>query len=195
MRYWYDTEFIERGPERPIDLVSIGIFAEDGREYYAQSIEFDETHANEWVRRNVFPKLNSCPGMSQELVPVMEEKDIHQKYLLAHKPSVPCPWRSRLQIRYEVQRFMDVEKYGEPELWGYYSAYDHVVFCQLFGSMVDLPKGFPMYTRDIKQWQDELGIVDLPEQEVSEHHALADAKWHRHLWQVLQERDILWGEA
>lgn len=31
MRYWLDTEFIEH--DRIIDLVSIGIAAEDGRQY------------------------------------------------------------------------------------------------------------------------------------------------------------------
>ncbi len=39
MRYWYDTEFIEDG--KTIDLISIGIVAEDGRELYLQSVEFD----------------------------------------------------------------------------------------------------------------------------------------------------------
>ena len=33
MRYFYDTEFLEDG--ETIDLISIGIVAEDGREYYA----------------------------------------------------------------------------------------------------------------------------------------------------------------
>lgn len=41
------------------------------------------------------------------------------------------------------------------ELYGYYSAYDHVVFCWLFGLMNDLPKGFPYYTIDLQQMFDE----------------------------------------
>src|SRR5260221_9854917 len=49
----YDTEFIEDGPERPIELISIGIVCEDGREYYAQSCEFNTRSANEWVQMNV----------------------------------------------------------------------------------------------------------------------------------------------
>ena len=55
MKYWLDTEFIDNG--HTIDLISIGIVAEDGREYYAQSIEFDPGNANEWVKENVFPHL------------------------------------------------------------------------------------------------------------------------------------------
>ena len=55
MRYFYDTEFIENGST--IDLVSIGIVAEDGREYYAVSTDADHTKANKWVREHVLDKL------------------------------------------------------------------------------------------------------------------------------------------
>ncbi len=81
--------------------------------------------------------------------------------------------------------------YGKPELWGYYSAYDHVAFCQLFGTMMDLPKGFPMYTRDIKQLCDALGNPRLPEQGKNEHNALADAKWNKLAWVYLLHFDAL----
>ena len=37
MKYFYDTEFLEDG--HTFDLISIGIVAEDGREYYARSEE------------------------------------------------------------------------------------------------------------------------------------------------------------
>lgn len=42
------------------------------------------------------------------------------------------------------------------KFYGYYSAYDHVVLCQLFEKMIDLPKGFPMYTIDLKQELDRI---------------------------------------
>lgn len=45
--------------------------------------------------------------------------------------------------------------YAQPEFYGYYSSYDHVVICCLFGKMIDLPKGFPMHTIDLKQTFDE----------------------------------------
>ena len=41
MKYWMDTEFIER--PYTIDLISIGLVAEDGREFYAESSEIDWT--------------------------------------------------------------------------------------------------------------------------------------------------------
>lgn len=57
MRYFLDTEFIEDG--RTIDLLSIGIVCEDGREFYAEVDQRDVDHekADEWVRTNVISHL------------------------------------------------------------------------------------------------------------------------------------------
>ena len=79
MRYFYDTEFIEDG--RTIELISIGVVAEDGREYYAVSTEFDPERAGSWVRANVLPKL---PPPASQL------------------------WRSRRQIRLDLEEFFGV---------------------------------------------------------------------------------------
>jgi hypothetical protein len=69
-----------------------------------------------------------------------------------------------------------VEFAGEnPEFWGYYADYDWVVLCQLYGTMMQLPNGWPMYCRDVKQEIDRLGIAPL-KQETTEHNALADAR-------------------
>lgn len=148
MRFWFDTEFIEDG--RTIDLLSIGIVGEDGRELY---LEFDVDHrrASQWVKDNV----------------------------IAHLEGVPT---SREQAARIIREFM-----GEkPEIWAYYADYDWVAMCQLFGTMMDLPKGWPTYCRDIKQVCDAMGNPQLPEQGKGEHHALADARWTRDAWKFLQ---------
>jgi len=91
-------------------------------------------------------------------------------------------------IAVEVLRFCDPDVWGEPEFWGYYADYDWVVFCWLFGAMADLPDGFPMYCRDIKQLADALGNPALPNQGETEHNALADARWNRKAWEFLAKR-------
>ena len=151
MKYWLDTEFIEDG--RTIDLISIGIVAADGREFYAQT-ECDLSKASDWVRKNVFPSLQPT-------------------------------FQPRIDVRTEVLAFCDPEQYGPPEFWGYYADYDWVALCQLFGTMMDLPKGWPMYCRDIKQLCDEKGNPKLPAQGKGEHHALADARWNKTAWEFL----------
>ena len=81
--------------------------------------------------------------------------------------------KSREMIRAEILAFA-----GErPEFWAYYADYDWVALCQLYGRMIDLPKGWPMFCRDLKQ---EAGAINLPKQTAGiEHHALRDALWTR----------------
>lgn len=153
MRYFLDTEFIESGPHRPIELISIGIVSEDNREFYAENYECPWNDANDWIKANVFPHLNG-------------------------------PRHTLSQIAELVKKFVGDDK---PEFWGYYADYDWVVFCQLFGAMIDLPKGWPMYCRDIKQLCDSLGNPQLPEQTSTEHNALADAYWNRIAYMFLME--------
>ena len=156
MKYWIDTEFIEDG--KTIDLLSIGIISEAGHEFYAESSDADWTKASPWVKENVLP------------------------YLKQPRECMP-----RSAIAREILAFVEGTR-GEsnPEFWGYYADYDWVVLCQLFGTMMDLPKGWPMYCRDIKQLCDEQGNPPLPEQGKGEHHALADARWNRLAWMSLQ---------
>lgn len=158
MKYFIDTEFIESGPTMPIQLISIGIVCEDGREFYCVSSEFNPDDASNWVHDNVLSKLS--------------EDD---KLL-----SLPL-----YQIGLSIIEFVMRCEPDKPEFWGYYADYDWVIFCQIFGTMMNLPKGFPMYCRDIKQLCDEMGNPKLPEQVQEEHNALADARWNKIAWEFL----------
>lgn len=73
-----------------------------------------------------------------------------------------------------------------PEFWAYYADYDWVALCQLYGRMVDLPNGWPMYCRDVKQLCMDRGNPTLPPKEGTEHHALQDARWAKEAWEALQ---------
>lgn len=95
-------------------------------------------------------------------------------------PWMPVPLK---QIAEQIVRWIDDDP--KPEFWGYYCSYDWVVFCQIFGSMIDLPKGWPMYCRDLKQWADHLGNPKLPEQQTTEHNALNDAQWNKQAYNFL----------
>jgi hypothetical protein len=63
MKYWIDTEFIER--PCTIDLISIGLVAEDHREFYAENNEVDWTLASHWTLQTVRPQLDGA-GMTRE---------------------------------------------------------------------------------------------------------------------------------
>lgn len=55
MRYFIDTEFDDWKPWP--QLISIGIVADDGREYYAEFAEYDRESAKPWVAEHVLPHL------------------------------------------------------------------------------------------------------------------------------------------
>lgn len=55
MRFFYDLEFGDTASV--VSLVSVGVVAEDGREYYAVSSEFDPLAVHPWVADNVLPQL------------------------------------------------------------------------------------------------------------------------------------------
>jgi hypothetical protein len=86
-----------------------------------------------------------------------------------------APRVSRAEIAQDLLAFAG----DAPEFWAYYADYDWVALCQLYGRMIDLPKGWPMFCRDLKQLCVDLGNPKLPSQEDGEHNALADAFWNR----------------
>lgn len=156
MRYFYDTEFIDNG--RTIELISIGVAAEDGREYYAVSTEFDPERAGSWVRRNVLPKLPSPASKS---------------------------WRSRREIRSELEDFFGIDGEEPIELWAWVGAYDHVVLCQLWGAMTALPPPIPRFTRELRQLWEDLGCPRMPARPRDSHDALVDARHNLLRYQVM----------
>jgi hypothetical protein len=159
VKYWFDTEFIER--PGILDLISIGMVAEDGREFYAESSEVDWTHANQWTLKRVRPQLEG-PGMTRE------------------------------HISYAIREFTARDK--QPVFWGYFPAYDWVLFCWLFGSITEMPFHFPQLCMDVKQWAMELGDPELPHQSHARHNALADARWTRDAWRFLADLDAKGAE-
>jgi hypothetical protein len=193
MKFWLDTEFIDDG--KTIELISIGIVSEDGREYYAQSCEFDLDKISEWVQENVLPSLHFCPYQTTidsdfdfkgALKSTLDAHCRGQCTKVSHHYS-DCLWRTRRQIADELQTFCDPQVHGTPEFWGWCSAYDFVALCQLFGTMMDLPAGFPHYMRDLQYLLDERGVEDdkLPPQSENIHNALVDAQYIQQVCELL----------
>jgi len=123
--------------------------------------------------------------------------------------------KTNKQIAKEIKKFTGITFKYTPytpdssniNFYAYYADYDWVVFCQLFGKMNDLPKGFPMYCKDLKQEVDNLYISDgkqkqsnvtdedyrnkfllevgYPKQD-NEHNALSDAIWNKELHKFIK---------
>lgn len=209
---------IAYGKTKPtIDFISIGIVSESCQEYYAISNQFNLKEAwnrddnkdtnfppNYWLRDKVLQPI---------YYELLSKRSIYEKtyfsslsdtfsydcmkYLLKHFG------KSNKQIADEIKELCKpfpatgnssegVTSWHNPEFYGYYSSYDWVVFCWLFGKMKDLPEGFPMYCRDLKQMMDEKGLgkewkqKNCPETHFV-HNALADAKWNLQLYHEINK--------
>lgn len=155
-RYFYDCEFIEDG--RTIELVSIGVVAQDGREYYAVSTDFDPQRASSWVRAKVLCQL---------------------------PPPADAAWKPARVIRDELLAFFTAPR--QPvELWAWLASYDHVLLAQLWGTMPELPTELPKFTREIRQHWELAGRPQVPSARSDRHHALADARLAFVRWQAAQ---------
>lgn len=172
--YAYDAEFLE--DSKTIELISIGFVCEDGREYYAvnRDMPVRRIRKEPWLMANVVPSLPKPYGDWNNHMPRSWLFDYHNHAV-----------KKRDRIATEVRDFLLGGEH-EPELWADYGAYDHVVYAQLFGRMVDLPEGLPMHTNEIQQElrQAPAGFVK-PRQTVGLHNALEDARHNMRILRAL----------
>ena len=163
MRFFYDSEFIEDG--LTIDLVSIGVVDENGREFYAVSTEFNPDKAGPWVREHVLAKL---------------------------PPPANQAWCDRATLRGRLMKFLS--PHGEKvELWAWFAAYDHVALAQLWGDMPALPRALPRFTRELRQRWEDVGKPPLPDPPQDAHDALADARHNLARWRVIEAEGVRLG--
>jgi hypothetical protein len=218
-KIFYDCEFLEGArpkkvlgvnipfmkSEPTIDLISIGMVSEAGDIYYGISNEFDldAAWADQWIKDNVLKIIyDQLRGFEPTPASIFEEAcSYFTKKALAGL--LKEYGKSRKEIRNDVINFVRTAQEfvglkDDAQLYGYYSAYDHVVLCWLFGRMIDLPKGFPMYTTDLKQMFDEIN-AKIPEGNLksypdyprtqNEHDALSDALWNLKLFKFLTKHN------
>lgn len=204
MKFFIDTEFKEYHkqhrvlsfpvgyPTPTIDLISIGIAVQRWPNtkpytYYALNKEchLHEVWADKWLQENV-------------MLPIYQENvsGDARNHIDFTFPTMKSIFQSRGKtkemIANNIVSFVRAcQRNNETpiEFYGYYSDYDWVVFCQLFGTMMDLPVGFPMYCVDLKQIMDEKGLTKEWKREYcpesDEHNALSDALWNAKLFNLM----------
>lgn len=156
MRYFIDTEFNEHA-EGGMELISIGVVPEKGEGFYAVSSEFTTPRSNPWLMTNVISNL------------VVPEQSL-----------------KRLALDEIAERLTNWITEESPIFYGYFSAYDWVMLCRLYGGMLRLPHGWPKYCYDLKQISMLLGDIRFREPVEGKHNALQDALWIRDSFLFLQ---------
>lgn len=210
MKFFIDTEFNEK--PNTIDFISIGIVSENGDEYYAISKDFNlkEVWGIEWLQKNVLKTIHTDLCKMVETHGKTHQKSLFESFTYESLQNL-IKWygKPNKQIGEEIKEFVynlndnkqpktvsNFDDFDENfkktpiEFYAYYAVYDWVVFCWLFGKMIDLPTGFPMYCKDLMQILDDNDFTkkwvkeNVPEDK-NEHNAMADAKWNLKLFKQM----------
>lgn len=222
MNIYLDTEFHEYKKDGvdTIELISIGMTYEN-QAFYVISKEFDVDAAweNKWLRENVLipiykqqinkfspaatfvdEEITFAPVRDVFLAEGLTRAEIAEKVLkwINDRPKTILTTTTN-NVKGEKQMTQKFDQ-SRPVFHAYYGDYDWVVFCWIFGRMIDLPDGFPMYCRDLKQMFDEAieekkvtqdGFIKFEKEmrylknhplypnNANSHNALADAIWNQ----------------
>ena len=200
MKYFFDTEFIEWSGG--IDIVSLGIVSENGDTFYAESTNFDERNADQWVKDNVLSKLRwwGNEQSSKGYCNVSAHQPKHNQWAMEVFGPNTLIAKSVLDWIESCELTMDMKPgsrhiTADPVFYSYYGAYDWVIFARLFGRLIDKPDSFPMWVRDLKQMMWERGLdtdwkrQNSPDPE-GEHNALVDAHWNKDLHDLIIKQPV-----
>lgn len=167
-KIFIDTEFT--GLHQRTTLISLGMVAETGEEFYAEFTDYDKSQLNEWIETNVIKHLELKDGDIK-----VDEETLKVK-------------GNKLLVKNELEKWL--KKFEVIEIWADVLAYDWVLFCELFGGAFGLPENIfytpfdlatvlrikgmvapeNRYEKDVNRF--EFANIDISNQ----HHALWDAR-------------------
>lgn len=170
-----DSEFLDEDG-KTIELISIAFVADSGYSLYCinRDAPWDRIYKNPWLMKHVVPSL-PLKTWTGVFAGGLEWDLLHPDY----ERVMP-----KTEIADRVKKF--ISQYADPQLWAYYGAYDFVVLAQLWGRMIDMPSGVPMFTNELRQEIRRLGNPRVPEQTFGYHNVLEDARHQRRVREYLQ---------
>jgi len=153
MKIFFDTEFT--GLHKNTTLISIGLIDEDGRTFYAELHDYDESQCDDWIRENVIANLSYRRRR--------------------------C---SKLTLKDKLEDWLSEYGENEVEIWSDCLAYDWVLFNDIFGGAFEIPDSVYYIPFDICTLMKIKGVdPDINREEFAEmeeesqkHNALWDAK-------------------
>lgn len=168
-----DTEFT--GLTQDTQLLSLALLTDDEQSFYAEFTDYDAALLSAWHHEHVLPYLRLQAGTSITTQAKWE--------VAGDTPTVTRAVSAWL------------EQYEQIEIWADCPAYDWVLFCQLFGGALQLPKHifylpFDLVTlfkaKGLDPDTDRRAFASLDKQRAGpQHNALVDAQVTRACYQRL----------
>lgn len=134
MKLFFDTEFT--GLRKETTLISIGIVAENGKKFYAEFTDYNESQCDKWIKDNVLKNLilSDNGKFASEL-----GEDENTTVILGSKSDI------RNELSDWLLQFDDVQFVSDV------CHYDFVLLIDIFGMAFDLPNNVSASCHDINQ--------------------------------------------
>ena len=182
MKIFFDTEFT--GLHKDTTLISIGLVDENGRTFYAEFSDYDESQCDDWIQENVIAHLNLGN---------------YEQYGFFKDNTTVCGNKEFIKTHLENW----LSKYDEVELVSDVCHYDMVLFIDIFGSAWTIPSTVSPVCHDINQdishyyIMTEAEAFDKSREEILEaydrkiegdkHNALYDAKVIKEIYYICND--------
>lgn len=168
-KLFFDTEFT--GLHKNTDLISIGIVADTGAEFYAELTDYDKSQVDGWILKNVISNLTLEGEGNTFSLATKLNKGVSVK-VKDSKKNVSTLLRTWLS------------NFDEVEIWSDCLAYDWMLFNDLFGNALSIPENVYYIPFDICTLFKIKGVdPDINREEFAgissledKHNALHDAK-------------------
>ena len=134
-KVFWDSEFT--GLHQGTTLISIGMVAETGAQFYSEMTDYDVSQVDEWIFEHVIDRL-----WCQRYIDPPDEVT----YYLGRTEAVAKRVRAWL------------EDLGPVEMWGDVLGYDWVLFCELFGGAQKIPSNVYYIPFDLATKLKEYGL-------------------------------------
>lgn len=126
-KIFWDMEFT--GLHQNTTLISLALVCEDGAEFYAEFTDYDRSQVDDWLQENVINNLYL---------------EVQYQNVTADKIYVKDHTKG---VMYWLNVWLSER--GEVEMWGDCLAYDWMLFCQLFGGALKIPRNIYYIPFDI----------------------------------------------
>lgn len=146
-KIFFDTEFT--GLRKDTTLISIGLISECGKKFYAELTDYDQSQVDEWIKENVISKLTLThhikkTNSSWEQWPGADLGRTENALSLALKmrdvkeiPSIECIGQKAM-VADRLKKWLS--QFEHVEMWSDCLSHDWVLFCDLFGGAMEIPK-------------------------------------------------------
>lgn len=135
MKIFFDTEFT--GLHKNTTLISIGLIDENGRTFYAEFNDYDESQCDEWIYEHVIKNLKwSKEGPVKEFTNILDKGSLEVYGDTKYIKEALIDWLSQYN---NVNLISDV------------CHYDMVLFIDIFGDAFKLPDNVTPACHDINQ--------------------------------------------